>query len=91
MNFLIREANVQDGASIAELVRNSLGSACDGQVVSKNLEARDRFTYVAEYSGNVIGFIDAELYSPVYYFDKHMNITGLAVDKNFRRGGLQGN
>lgn len=89
MEGIVRNAVVGDGEAIANLVRISLGSDCDGKIVDEKIrEMSDdsRCTFVVESNGKIVVFIDAESYSPVYYFERHMNITGLAVDPKFRYG-----
>ncbi len=87
--FIIRKAEVSDFAEIAELSRDSLGYDCTDELVKERLAAigDDYAVYVAQADGKAVGFIHGQVYVPLYY-DKMVNILGLAVSPEYRRKGV---
>ena len=92
MNVLIRCAVETDFAALAKLGREAMGyeestEALVREKLQKVLKKDYERVYVAEYGGEVVGFVHAEEYEVLYY-PAMVNILGLAVDETFRRLGI---
>ncbi len=88
----IRTARLSDAAALAVIFHDDLGEPdCTEEMVAKKLPLVDpkrESVFVAEdNAGQVCGVIHVELYD-VLYFDRMINILGLAVRENYRRQGI---
>lgn len=88
----IRTAKLSDAASLALIFREDLGEPdCTQELVEKKLpyvDSNRECVFVAQDdSGTVCGVIHVELYD-VLYFDRMINILGLAVRETHRRQGI---
>lgn len=85
----IRTAEPADAANIAEICGSSLGYECSEAMVRERISWLDtsrEHVFVAVKDGEVIGFIHADIYIPLY-FDTLVNILGLAVADGSKRLG----
>ena len=58
--MMIREANPEDSAAIAEITAEGLGYDCAPEMIARNIAALDRShvrLFVAEIDGIVVGFV----------------------------------
>jgi GNAT superfamily N-acetyltransferase len=88
--MVIRDANPEDSAAIAEITAEGLGYDCTLEVVARNIAALDRTharLFVAEIDGSVVGFVEPQVYEAVY-FATLVNILGLAVRESHRGTGI---
>ena len=86
----IRSARPEDSLAIAEITAEGLGFDCAPEIIAQNMIAldsnHDRLV-VAEINGEVVGFIEPQVYEPVYW-GKLINILGLAVRESHRGMGI---
>lgn len=70
MNLLIRKATVDDGQTIADIIKESMGYENSPALITGNLhrisELSSELILIAEYNGNPVGFIHAEDYNSLY-------------------------
>lgn len=88
--MIIREANPEDSAAIAEITAEGLGYDCAPEMIARNIAALDRSharLFVAEIDGGVVGFVEPQVYEAVY-FAPLVNILGLAVREACRGLGI---
>ena len=88
--MMIREANPEDSAAIAEITAEGLGYDCAPEVIARNIAALDRTharLFVAEVDGDVVGFVEPQVYEAVYFVPL-VNILGLAVRSSCRGQGI---
>ena len=88
--MVIREANPEDSATIAEITAEGLGYDCAPEVIARNIASMDRTharLFVAETDGSVVGFVEPQVYEAVY-FATLVNILGLAVRESHRGTGI---
>ena len=88
--MMIREANPEDSAAIAEITAEGLGYDCVPEMIARNIAALDRShvrLFVAEIDGSVVGFVEPQVYEAVY-FAPLVNILGLAVRSSCRGQGI---
>lgn len=88
--MIIREARPEDGVAIAEITAKGLGYHCAPEVIARNIAALDRNhvrLFVAETDGDVVGFVEPQVYEAVY-FAPLVNILGLAVRESCRGQGI---
>ena len=88
--MVIREANPEDSAAIAEITAEGLGYDCAPEVIARNIAALDQThvrLFVAEIDGSVVGFVEPQVYEAVY-FALLVNILGLAVREKHRGMGI---
>lgn len=88
--MVIREARPEDNAAIAEITAEGLGYNCAPEVIARNIAALDRTharLFVAEVDGDVVGFVEPQVYEAVY-FAPLVNILGLAVRSSCRGLGI---
>lgn len=86
----IRIARPEDSLAIAEITAEGLGYVRAPEIISQNMIALDSNhdrLFVAEINGEVVGFIEPQVYEPVYW-GKLINILGLAVRKSHRGTGI---
>ena len=89
VEWMIREANVNDYIDIHKICCQDLGYNCNADLVKerlKNLDASRERVFVAIIDGKVVGYVHAEQYNTLY-FESLVNILGLAVSKAYRRRG----
>ena len=89
MSIMIREALPTDSAFIHRLCEHDLRYKCDPEKVKNRIIGSDRDReriLVAEFDGEIVGFIHVEEYS-LLYADKMANILGIAVSHRYRRQG----
>lgn len=87
---MIREANPEDSAAIAEITAEGLGYDCAPEMIARNIAALDRSharLFVAEIDGVAVGFVEPQVYEAVY-FATLVNILGLAVRESCRGQGI---
>lgn len=87
--MIIREANLNDSAAIAEISSSDLGYDCTAEFVGMKLEKLDKSreaVFVALCDNNVIGYVHVEKYDTLYS-ETLANILGLAVKADSRRNG----
>ena len=87
--MVIRKANINDSAAIAEISSCDLGYDCTAEFVEKKLEQLNssrEAVFVAECNDKVIGYIHVEKYDTLYS-ETLANILGLAVKAESRRNG----
>ncbi len=94
MNIVIRRAAESDFAALAKLGREAMGyeestETLVREKLLKVLKKEYERVFVAECSGEVVGFVHAEEYEVLYY-PAMVNILGLAVDEAHRRLGIAG-
>lgn len=88
MSIEIRRALPVDAQRIAVISSKDLGYPCDEELVRTRLEEldQDEAVFTAVMDGEVIGFVQAELYKLLYQ-KTSVNILGLAVDESCRKCG----
>lgn len=87
MEMIIRNANINDSAAIAEISKSYLGYDCTAEFVCNKLENLDNSreaVFVAAYGDDVLGFVHVEQYDTLYS-ETLANILGLAVRAEWRR------
>ena len=87
MEMIIRNANINDSAAIAEISKSDLGYDCTAEFVCNKLENLDNSreaVFVAAYGDDVLGFVHVEQYDTLYS-ETLANILGLAVRAEWRR------
>ena len=88
--MFIREACPEDCHAIAVITAEGLGYECAPEIIAKNIAALDQThakLFVAECSGEVVGFVEPQVYEAVY-FAPLVNILGLAVRESQRGQGI---
>ena len=91
MQFIIREAIIDDYENIYELNKHEMGYEYPKEdtklKLHKLLKSNHDKIYVAVIDENVIGYIHINDYDVIYA--PHMkNIMGIAVSKNYQRNGI---
>lgn len=90
MKFSIRNAEIKDSESIAEL-SNQLGYESDNNTIQKRLtgilDNNDNCVFVALENEKIIGWIHG-FYSRRVESDPFIEIGGLVVDENYRKNGI---
>ena len=67
----IRIARPEDSIAIAEITAEGLGYDCVPEIIAQNIAALDSSharLFVAEVDGEVVGFVDPQVYEAVYFF-----------------------
>lgn len=80
----IRIARPVDSIAIAEITAEGLGYDCTPEMIAQNIASLDSSharLFVAEVDGEVVGFVEPQVYEAVY-FPPLVNILGLAVWKS---------
>lgn len=89
--FIIRQMKSEDLKAVLALAEVELGYLCDEEVgreqMQKILAKEDQKIFVAELKGQVVGFIQGEMYQ-VIFAPTYTNILGLAVDRRFHKQGI---
>lgn len=86
----IRIAHPADSIAIAEITAEGLGYNCTPEMIAQNIAALDSSharLFVAEVDGEVVGFVETQVYEAVY-FSPLVNILGLAVRESHRGMGI---
>ena len=86
----IRIAHPADSIAIAEITAEGLGYNCTPEMIAQNIAALDSSharLFVAEVDGEVVGFVEPQVYEAVY-FSPLVNILGLAVRESHRGMGI---
>lgn len=86
----IRIARPEDSIAIAEITAEGLGYDCVPEIIAQNIAALDPAharLFVAEVDGEVVGFVEPQVYETVY-FPPLVNILGLAVRESHRGMGI---
>lgn len=86
----IRIARPADSIAIAEITAEGLGYDCTPEMIAQNIAALDSSharLFVAEVDGEVVGFVEPQVYEAVY-FPSLVNILGLAVRESHRGMGI---
>lgn len=91
MNITIREACPTDAEVLCRLNRDELGYDYPLNKTAEKLEVLLKSPhcriYVAEYAGDVVGYVHAADYD-VLYAPHVKNILGIAISSNFRMNGI---
>jgi len=90
MSIVIRKALPEDSARIARISCDAMGYPCSEELVRHRLIQLDEnreVVFVALCEGDAVGYIHAQVYD-LLYFERHVNILGLAVDEDYRRLGI---
>lgn len=86
----IRIARPEDSIAIAEITAEGLGYDCVPEIIAQNIAALDSSharLFVAEEDGEVVGFVEPQVYEAVYFLPL-VNILGLAVRESHRGMGI---
>ena len=86
----IRIARPEDSIAIAEITAEGLGYVCAPEIIAQNIVALDSSharLFVAEVDGEVVGFVEPQVYEAVYFLPL-VNILGLAVRESHRGTGI---
>lgn len=86
----IRIARPEDSIAIAEITAEGLGYDCVPEIIAQNIAALDSSharLFVAEVDGEVVGFVEPQVYEAVYFLPL-VNILGLAVRESHRGMGI---
>lgn len=89
--FTTREMRNEDLVAVLTLAQEELGYLCDEEVSREQMqrifEKGDQKIFVAEREGQVVVFIQGELYH-VIFAPMYTNVLGLAVNRSFHRKGI---
>lgn len=89
-NVTVRSAAAADFTAICAISGEELGYPSEAELVQAKLARLDpdrEAVFVAEYDGNVVGYIHVERYD-LLYFETMANILGLAVMSAFQHNGV---
>ena len=87
---VVRSAVITDAKALAKISTSDLGYNCSNELVEHRLSTLDNSReqiFVAELSGEVVGFVHIELYNCIYC-EAGTNILGLAVASEYQRKGI---
>lgn len=91
---MIRTINPKDAEEIKNICNIALGYNCTTEEVQRQINILSKNSnqfirvYVDDNSDKVMGFIEAEVYSVLYYSKDAFNILGLAVNPDCQGKGI---